>query len=302
MNIGREINFLKLRKIFPGIFVGVQGFWISMGIVFSILLLLLFVLIFPRSNQYARAYKDMQDLSTTLERYVVKKDLYNEAWIASAKQKSELYDSEIEKCKSFLKEKDERLEAIFSREDTEKGLMKIEDEVLWKNEYIKRVSVLLAKLEASNVAVSEGALPFHNWGPDIPAWDAILSAQKRFWILEAIVNIALNDTGTRRLGKITFRESSPTYDPSFAQFYTVIPITLKVELQADRIQFLLQDILKSDILFVIEGITILSTDSILDTDALTGNENASSKKGTNNHLSNLIIDVTIDAYVIDYKA
>ncbi|MFN3533635.1 MAG: hypothetical protein ACK41Q_14205 [Candidatus Brocadia sp.] len=302
MNIGRNISFLQLRKIFPGLFAGVLGFWISIGIVFFILLILVFVLIFPLSNQYARAHKDIEDLSTALEKYAVKKDLYNDVWIASVKQKSELYDKELEKCRSFLKERDNRLEAIFSREDTEKGLIKIEDEALWKNEYIKRVSALLTKLETNNITVSEGALPFQNWGPDIPTWDTILPAQKRFWILEAIVNIALSDIGITKLEKITFRESSHTYDPSFAQLYTAIPITIRFELQADRIQFFLHDILASDIPFVIEGVTILSTDEVLNPGALTKNEDASSKEDTDNQVSNPIIDVTIDAYVIDYKA
>lgn len=302
MTIGKNISFLQLRKIFPGLFAGVLGFWISIGIVFFILLILVFVLIFPLSNQYARAYKDIEDLSTALERYAVKKDLYNDVWIASAKRKSELHDKEIEKCRSFLKERDDRLEAIFSSEDTEKGLIKIEDEALWKNEYTKRCSALLTKLETHNITVSEGALPFQNWGPGIPTWDTILPAQKRFWILEAIVNAALNDIGVTKLEKITFRESSHTYDPSFAQLYTAIPITIRIELQADRIQFFLHDILTSDIPFVIEGVTILSTDKVLNPSALMRNEDASSKEGTNNQVSNPIIDVTIDAYVIDYKA
>jgi len=301
MNIGRDINFLQLRKIIPGIFAGALGFWISIGVVFFILLILLFVFISPLSNQYTKAYNEIEDLSTALERYALKKDLYNDTWIASIKQESELYDKELEKCKSFLKEKDNRLETIFSIQDPEKGLIKVEDEALWKNEYVRRVSALRTKLEANNIAVSEGALPFQNWGYDIPTWDTILPAQKRFWILEAIFRIALNNTGITQLGKIMFRESSYTYDPSFTQLYTVIPITIKVELQADRIQFLLHDILKSDIPFVIEGITILSTDKILNPGPLMGNEDILNK-GTNNHVSNPIIDVTIDAYVIDYKA
>lgn len=294
MNIGKNVNILQLMKIFHGIFTGVLGFWISLGIAFFILLILLFLLIFPLSNQYARTYKDNEDLSMALEKYAAKKDLHNDIWISSVKQESELCDKEIKKCRSFLKEKDDRLEAIFSREDTEKGLIKIEDEALWKNEYVKRVSALLTKLESNTIAVSEGALPFQNWGPDIPAWDTILPAQKRFWILEAIINVILNKTGITKLGKITFRESSPSYDPSFAQLYTVIPITIKIELLADCIQFLLRDILKSDIPFVIEGITILSTDKVLNPGALMENED--------NHASNAVIDITIDAYVIDYKA
>lgn len=301
MNIGRGMNFLKLRKISSGIFAGAQGFWIVFGIVFFVFLIFLFVCMSPLSNQYAKTCKDIEDLLTALERYALKKDLYNESWIASIRQESDLYDKELGKCKSFLKERDGRLETIFSREDPGKGLMKIEDEVLWKNEYVKRVSELLTKLKANNIAVNESDLPFQNWGPDIPTWDTILPAQKRFWILEAIVNIALNNTGIIKLGKITFRESPYTYDPSFAELYTVIPVTIKVELEADRIQFLLHNILKSDIPFVIENIIALCADKVTNSGRLPENEGALNKD-TNNHVSNPIIDITIDAYVIDYKA
>ncbi len=302
MNIGKNTTFRKLGKVLPDILAGMTGFWILNGTAFFLLLVFFFVLIFPLSNRHSRAYKAIEDLTTTLKWYATKKDLSNDAWITSARQETELYKQEIEKCESFLKERDNRLEAIFLREDPEKGPIKIEDEALWKNEYMKRSSALLTKLQTNNIAVGEGALLFQNWGPDIPPWDAILPAQKRFWILEAIISIILNDTGITKLGKIAFRESSPAYDPSFEQLYTVIPLTISVELQADCIQFFLHDILKSDITFVIEGVTILSTNKTLPHSALMGSEDDLNKDGANNPASNPIIDVTIDAYVIDYKA
>ena len=254
----------------------------------------LFVFIFPLSNEYAKTYKDLDDLTIPLENYALKvKNIYNDKWITSKKLETDLYEKELEKCKSFLKEKDNRLESVFLIEDSIKGLVKIEDEALWKNEYVKRVSGLLTKLKANNITLGEGALPFHNWGSDIPAWDTILPVQKKFWILEALVNVALNNAGITKLEKVTFRESSFTYDPSFAQHYTVIPLTIQVELQADRIKFLLHEILKSDIPFVIEGINILSTDKTFSSSSLIKN---------NDSMSNPIINVTLDIYIINYIA
>jgi hypothetical protein len=265
-------------------------------------LILFFVFIFPLSNQCTKTYKDLDDLTTQLEIYALKvKNIYNDKWIASKKLEADLYEKEIEKCKTFLKEKDYRLESVFLIEDSEKGLIKIEDEALWKNEYVKRVSELLTKLEANNIALGEGALPFHDWGFDIPTWDTILPVQKKFWILEALINVASNNTGITKLEKITFRESSFTYDHSLVKLYTVIPITIKVELQADRIKFLLHGILKSDIPFVIEGINILSTDKPFSSSSSMKNED-SLPKDIDNHLPSPIINVTLDVYVIDYAA
>ncbi|OHB46939.1 MAG: hypothetical protein A2094_04170 [Planctomycetes bacterium GWE2_41_14] len=294
MNIGKEMNFSKLRKDLTGFFTGMRGFWISIGAVFLIMLILLFVFIFPLSNKYAKTYKDLDDLTIPLENYALKvKNIYSDKWITSKKLETDLYEKELEKCKSFLKEKDNSLETVFVIDDPTKGPVRIEDEALWKNEYVKRVSGLLTKLKANNITLGEGALPFHNWGSDIPTWDAISPVQKKFWILEALVNVALNNAGITKLEKIAFRESSFTYNPSLVKLYTVIPITIQVELQADRIKFLLHEILKSDIPFVIEGINIMSTDKTFSSSSLIKNDDS---------MSNPIINVTLDIYIIDYIA
>ena len=300
--MGKELNFSKLRNKLTGFFTGIQGFWISISTIFLILLTLFFVFIFPLSNQYDKTYKSLDDLTVPLENYALRvKNIYNDKWITAKKLEADLYEKELEKCKSFLKEKDNSLEAVFLIKDPIKGLVKIEDEALWKNEYVKRVSELLTKLKAKNITLGEGALPFYNWGSDIPRWDAISPVQKNFWILEAFINIVLNNTGITKLEKITFRESSFTYDNSLAKLYTVIPLTIKVELQADRIKFLLHEILKSDIPFVIEGINILSTDKTFSSSSSMENED-SLPKDIDNHLPNPIINVTLDVYVIDYTA
>lgn len=297
----RNINFQYIRKICQSIFVRMRNFWWITGIVFFTLLVLLFAFVFPLSKQYARTYKNVEDLSAALERYTAKKMLYNESWITSKRQEAELYHKEIEKCKSFLVGMDDHLESVFMIQDAEKGLVKVEDEALWKTEYGKRISALLAKLEANHVALDDDALPFQDWGTGIPAWDSILSAQKRFWIIEAIVNVVLNNSGITKFGQITFQESCRSGNASFSRLYTAIPITLKVELQADYIQFLLHDILKSPVPFVIEGVNISSTDKILSHTFPKENEDTVSRD-TNNNVSQVITDVIIDAYVIDYKS
>ena len=299
-NLVRDMNFSCLKKTFTNIFTDVKGFWIFTGIAFLVLMTLLFACISPLSNRFNKSYSELDDLLTVLEKYALKKDFHNDKWVASKKREATLYDKEIEKCKAILKGKDEMLESGFSIEDPQKGPVKVEDVALWKREYLKKVSVLLAKLEANNIATSEGALPFQTWGSDIPTRDTILPAQKRFRILETIANIAMNNGGITRLKKITFRESPYTYDPSFAQLYTVIPFTIKIELRAERIKFLLHEILKSDIPFVLEGITISGTGKIFNPSPLMESEYIMIKD-TNDHQSNPIIDVTIDAYVIDYK-
>lgn len=301
MEIAKNLNFSKLRNTVTGYFTGIRGFWISAGAGFLILTILFFVFIYPLLNQYAKIYKDLCDLTNPLENYALKvKHVYNDKWITSKKLEADMYGKEIEKCKSFLREKDKGLEAVFVMDDPVKGLVSIEDEALWKNEYVKRVSELLTKLEETNIAVDEGALPFHDWGAAIPARDAIAPVQKKFRVLEAFINVVLKDTGVTRLEKITFRESSFTYDPSAAKLYTVIPVTIRIELQADHIKSLLCEILRSDIPCVVEGVNILSAGKYYDLRSSMADED-SLPENIGNRSPNPVIDVTLDVYVIDYQ-
>ena len=75
---------------------------------------------------------------------------------------------------------------------------------------------------------------------------------------------------------------------------------MKVELKVDLIKFLFYEILKSDIPFVIEGISILSTDKTFNSNSLMENANILAND-TDNRLPNPIIDVTLEVHVIDYK-
>lgn len=285
---------MNLSQI-KNIFAGVWGFWILMGIGFFIVIVSLLVFIHPLSNQRLKNGNDLQGLADELGKYVVKKDLYNGAWIESKTLEANLYEKETMSCKSFLKEMDERLEAVFIKEDAERGALKIEDEALWKSEYLKRTAALREQLQIHNISLNMDALPFQNWGSDIPAWSAILPVQKRYWIIESLVHVITNTVGVTKLEMINFRELSHSYDPSLAEVCAVIPVTLKVELQAGRLEFLLYEILKSDIPFVIEGITILSTDKVINIDRHL-------EQDVSDRVFGPIIDVTVDAYVIDYKA
>ncbi|MCF6157235.1 MAG: hypothetical protein E3K32_01380 [wastewater metagenome] len=295
------MDFSQLKKTLSDTFTGVFGFWIAAGIIFFILILVFFIGIYPLSNQYAKSCSAIQDSSTALERNVLKKDLYNGKWIESKKREVDLYRKEIEECNSFLKEMDDRLEAVFMTEDPEKGGVRIGDVALWKSEYTRRIALLLEKIQKSNVILDKGALPFRDWGADIPPWDDILPVQKKFWIIEALIHGIVNDAGVVRLEKIQFRESSYSYDPSFAHLYTAIPVSLRAELRTDHINFLLHGILKSEIPFVIEGVTIVRTGKVYTPDRSLKNGDVPGQD-ISDPVSTPVIHVTVDAYVIDYKA
>lgn len=294
MKIGKNINLIQYVKVPSSLFTGARSFWISLGSIFGVMIIVSSLLVFPLSKKCATAYKGLDDLSSMLEKYALKKDIYNEKWIKSKKLEAELCDKETGKCKSFLKERDVLLEAVFDKEEPGKGIVKINDEALWKLEYSKRVSSVLSNLEKNNITVSADAFPFSNWGMDIPTWKDILPTQKRFWILDAISKIALCKSGITHIKKVMFRESPHAYNPAYTKIYAPIPVTIQVEVRADYINFLLQEILRSDVPFVIENTIIMNTDKFFNPDETT--QDAASR------LPCPIIDVTLDMYAIDYKA
>jgi hypothetical protein len=296
MNI--NVKFFGDKENIVHFFTGVRGFWLSMGIVFLALLILFFVFIFPPMTQCKQEFKNLQDVSAILETYALKKDLYNDAWISSKNSEAELSGKELEKCMAFLKKKDDYLEAIFSREDTEGRVIAIEDEALWKNEYLRRISELITRLKSHNIDLSEDSLPFQEWGSYIPTWAEILPVQKKFWILDSLANVLVRDVGAIKLEGVIFRETSHTYTVSLAEVYTAIPLTLKMELQADHILVLLQNLLTSEVPFVIENISILSTNKTYF--AASPDEHADASEESK-HSLNPVIDVGIDLYVIDVK-
>ncbi|MGQ3684637.1 MAG: hypothetical protein ACUBOA_06475 [Candidatus Loosdrechtia sp.] len=295
------MNSSQLRKFLSDLFTRVFRFWILTGIIFLLLMVSLLLVVYPLSKQCTKRYNGLQDLADTLEKYALKKDLYNSHWIESKKAETELYKAEVEKCRSFLKRKDDLLEAVFVIEDPERGHVTIDDEALWRSEYLKRASALLVKIQENKIIFHENALPFQKWGSDIPSWDAILPAQKRFWILETLINAVIKTKGITKLENINFREVPYSYNPSPAQLYTAIPLTLKVELQAGRIQFLLREILGSDIPFVIEGIVIVSTDKN-DDSGFTLKHGDVLTQDVDGSLPDPVVGVTLDVYVIDYNA
>lgn len=301
MNIGKNINIIQFVKTPLNLFTGVWSFWITLGSIFGVLIIVSVLLVFPLNKKCATTYKGLDDLSAMLEKYVLKRDLYNDRWVESKKLEAELCDKENGKCKSFLKGRDELLESVFIKEEPGKNVVKIEDEALWKLEYSKRISSVLAKLSENNIAVSAEAFPFSNWGLAIPPWQDILPTQKRFWILDAISKIALRKSGVTHIKKVTFREAPHAYNPTYAKIYAPIPITIQVEIRADYINFLLQEILRSDVPFVIENTVIMNTDKFFNPDEATKDENGL-VKGAANRLPCPIIDVTLEMYVIDYKA
>ncbi len=261
-------------------------FWVVLGgaIVFMIIIYLLFVN--PYRTGYSKKVEEIEGVLAQLEVHKRKGlKIINEKWIEAEKAKLKVIEKEQLKYKELLKERDYHIEKIFGAEDEGE----IEDEALWKNTYVQRVNMLLDSLVRSNISASEGALPFKEWGDEIPARDKIAEEQKKFWITEELLNIIQKrKLRINNLESISFGQG---FSPSNAhpELYDIIPFTIKLTMHTENILFLIDELLKSKICFEVEAFNINGR-----LDKLRSSKSGGIPYGTR-------VNVIINAYTIDFK-
>jgi len=222
--------------------------------------------------------------------------LHNANWIKAEEDKLEAVREARWEYEVFYKERDSHLEKAFASENGEE----IKDEALWKNRYIQEVNELLGKIRNHNVALSENALPFKEWKVEIPTWEDIAPEQKRFWIIEELINIILKkELGIGYLESINFEKEKSPRVSAHAELFGIIPFSVKAGMNVGGLFFLINEFLKSKICFEIETINVSGELNRL----------RSSKGADKPHLSIQIyniqspsmVDVVIEAYVVDFK-
>ena len=300
MDSGINDNLAKGEKHMESVLSSLYNFWTIIGAVFLAMVIVLFVFNYSLLKQHATIHHDLENMSSMLERYALSKITYNSKWIQAKEAETDKYNEEIEKCRALIHRMDSQLETFFLKNIPGKGIVKIEDEALWRQEYLKKVSRLFAKLEESTIGFHGSALPFYDWGTTIPTWDEILPEQKRFWILEALVNALLKNTGVINLEKISFKTAPNNKDDTHLPIYSTIPLTISLALEAERLPFLLNDLLTASIPFVIENINIESTGK--KTVGINYRKNDGNPIENQDTLAAMpTISILIDAYVIDFK-
>jgi hypothetical protein len=242
----------------------------------------------------------MERLLTRLERYEKKgHKICNEKWIKTEEEKLEVIKRVQQEYKVFYKERDRHLEKMFESVNGEG----IKDEALWENRYIQRKNVLLEKIENREISLGKNALPFKQWKVKIPTWEEIVPEQKRFWVTEELVRIILMDElKVDYLEGINFEMEDAVSVNTNTELYDIIPFTIKVSMNVERLLFLLNELLKSKLCFEIQTINIGGELNRLrvtkGTGESSGFEQSAQKRRSR---SPSIVDVVIDAYALDFK-
>ena len=280
----------QIRINIPGI--RENRFWIVIGgaIGFMIILYLLFVNPYRVGN--SKKIEEIEGVLAQLEVYKRKGlKIINEEWIETEKAKLKTIEKDQLKYKELLREKDYHIEKVFGAENGGE----IKDEALWKSSYVQRVNLLRDKLMRSNISASGGALPFKEWGNEIPARDKIGEEQKKFWITEELFNILQKkELKISKLEYISFRQEDVSPGNTNPELYDIIPFTIKLSMDTESILFLIDELLKSKISFQIETFNINGRLNKL-------RSSGSLEKPDDIPYGNMV-NVIINAYAIDFKA
>ena len=275
-------------------------FWISIGGGVILIIVFYFCVISPFRSRNSQKMESMERLLTRLERYEKKgHKIRNKKWIKAEEEKLEAIKKAQQEYELFYKERDGRLEKIFESANGEE----IKDEALWENRYIQGMNILLGNIKNREIPLGNNALSFKQWNVEIPTWEEIVPEQKRFWITEELVKIILNDKlKIDYLESISFEREGAVSANAYTELCDIIPFTIKVSMNIEGLLFLMNELLKSELPFEISTINIggeLNRYRMMKGAEESARFGQSAQKGKFRAPS--VVDVVIDAYVLDFK-
>ena len=275
-------------------------FWLSIGGGVIFVIVFYFCVISPFRSRNSEKMESMERLLTRLERYEKKgHKIRNKKWIKAEEEKLEAIKKAQQEYELFYKERDGRLEKIFESANGEE----IKDEALWENRYIQGMNILLGNIKNREIPLGNNALSFKQWNEEIPTWEEIVPEQKRFWITEELVKIILNDKlKIDYLESISFEREGAVSANAYTELCDIIPFTIKVSMNIEGLLFLMNELLKSELPFEISTINIggeLNRYRMMKGAEESARFGQSAQKGKFRAPS--VVDVVIDAYVLDFK-
>ena len=275
-------------------------FWLSIGGGVIFVIVFYFCVISPFRSRNSEKMESMERLLSRLERYEKKgQKICNEKWIKAAEEKREAIKKVQQEYELFYKERDGRLEKIFESANGEE----IKDEALWENRYIQGMNILLGNIKNREIPLGNNALSFKQWNVEIPTWEEIVPEQKRFWITEELVKIILNDKlKIDYLESISFEREGAVSANAYTELCDIIPFTIKISMNIEGLLFLMNELLKSELPFEISTINIggeLNRYRMMKGAGESSRFGQPTQKGKFRAPS--VVDVVIDAYVLDFK-
>jgi hypothetical protein len=271
-------------------------FWISLGGGMIFVIAFYFCVVSPFRSRKIEKMESLERLLTRLERFEKKGyKIRNEKWIRAEEAKLEAITEIQHEFKLFYKEQDSHLEKIFA--SVSGG--EVKDEALWENRYIQGVNVLMDKINKRDIPLGKNALPFKQWNAEIPTWEEIIPEQKKFWITEELVNIILKEgLKVDYLEGINFEMENAVSTNANTELYDIIPFTIQVSMNVESLLFLMNELLKSKLSF---GIKTINIGGELNRFRVEKSFQFGRSVRKKRFQSPSIVDVVIDAYILDFK-
>ncbi|GJQ60323.1 MAG: hypothetical protein D8M57_08455 [Candidatus Scalindua sp. AMX11] len=245
----------------------------------------------PYRLKNTKQVESLERLLSELERYEKKGlKIINPEWIKAEEEKLERTKEEKQKTIDLFAKRDRSLEKIFGSEDEEE----ITDVALWKSRYIESTSNLLDTMARSNLPVTKGRLSFKEWGDEIPTWESIEREQKRFWVVEELLNIIRKkELKISSIESIHFTESDTSPAGTGTKLYDIVPCSIKVSMDIEQILAFIHELLNSKLCFEIDTVNI---DGKLNNIRIMGDTQQVQKSMPYNR-----VHVVIETHAIDFK-
>ncbi len=275
-------------------------FWVSIGGGVLFVIVIYFCVVSPFRLRNSEKMESMERLLARLERYEKKgHKIRNEKWIKAEEKKLEMIKKAQKEYEFYYKERDRNLEKFFESVNGEE----IKDEALWENRYIQGMNSLLGKIKNREIPLGKNALSLKQWKVEIPTWEEIVPEQKRFWITEELVKIILKDKlKVDYLEGISFERESVVSTNASTEMYDIIPFTMKLSMDVGSLLILMNELIKSKFSFEVKTVNIGGELNRLRMSKGVG-ESTRFGQYVQKRRSRppSIVDVVIDAYVLDFK-
>jgi hypothetical protein len=135
---------------------------------------------------------------------------------------------------------------------------------------------------------------FKEWGDEIPTWESIEKAQKRFWIVEELLNIMKKEElKISSIESIHFKEGDTSSTGTGTKLYDIVPCSIKVSMDIEQILAFIHELLNSKLCFEVDTVNI---DGKLNIIRMMGATQQVDKSMPNNR-----VHVVIETHAIDFK-
>lgn len=244
-------------------FVAKMKFWIAMVALALVAVLTFVFLTFPVMADNGSKVDELERRAKELKRYSSGKDVKNEKWLEQAGKQIEEGEVDLEDVRSLLVERDALLERRFDDPDNPHIEPPLEPG-RWKIVYKQNMLRLQDRLveHVQRAGRSGGILPMVRFTKDDWPSEAVMhTEEKRYWVLEAIVDACCESNKDRMvvpiLLSVSFQNApEQVLQPSHRMDFDCLAFRLRVALEFEDIPLLLEELLERDLGVELTGISV----------------------------------------------